>query len=554
MTSLSGIGWIDMANIDTTAAAISPVGAKVYGQNSAGVAGWIDSDQVARGVNIKSFGAVGDGVADDLQAFLDAKTAAGATGIIYLQGPATYFFDGVRPDLSGVNIYADPDVTIKADANPNTKELQLLTPVTINNTVHGTTLVGAANTKIQVPEMFNVAPGLLDMALTEVSTLADFTTWSNKVYQVASGDITSANMNGTVAATQITWGTDFAANPQVSYPEIVDGALFEINAASLLSTICRIGVFTKTSDRVWIAEVAQGSASLYFTEYNLSGAVISSGSFTLPNGGAYGWPALEEVNIGFVVNGTITTMILNGLPVYKFPAGSTAAGFYYGTADDFRQVVVKDPIKTTSYKIRVKQPLNVGVIGDSISYGAWNSLDITELLPSFIQNLPHIGDTTVINHAISGASSAYWATGDGAAVDLSAHDIVLCMIGSNDIQSSVLPATYITNLATIGTNIVADGAAPIFGIFPVFTSVVQSGVTGVTTTNYSKHAKYTHALKKFCIQNGYGFADMRRNFGTNLAWYGDNVHPTLEGQIPIMTAWAEAIQKYLQGKSGFLLA
>ena len=503
-------------------------------------------------VDIKWFGAIGNGIIDDFPKFVLARTLAGINGVVKLSAPATYYFAGSRPDLSGVGIYAEPNVTIKIDENPNTKTMQLLSPVTIQNTVHGTTITKSSNTNIQLPELFNIAPSLVDLAINEVSSIENFTTWLHKIYQPVTGDISTINGTGTVTSLQVTWASDFSGNPQLIYPaSLEDGSLFEINALNTVGVAERVGVFTKTSSRVWFAYLVVDSGSLFIYEFNLSGTLISSSNFAMPNGGAYGWVVGQEVNIGFVVNGTITTMVVNGLPIFKFPSGSTYSGFIIdNNPTDATKITLKDPIKTTNYRARLKNNLNIGVIGDSISYGAWCSNDIVDLLPKFIENLPDIGKTSVSNYAVSGTTSSYWAS---SATDYSTHDIVLCMIGTNDVQGNVAVSTYVTNLTTIANNIIADGATPIFGIFPIFTTATNSGVTGVTTINYANHARYTHALKKFCIQNGYNFADMRRNFGANIIWYNDNIHPTLAGQISIASSWTEALYKYQKNKTGNLL-
>lgn len=502
--------------------------------------------------NIKDHGAIGDGVADDLPAFSSARTAAGSSGVVYFPGPATYFFAGSRPDLTGVNIRADAGVTIKVDENTNTKDMKLLTPVTVQNTVGAYTVVHSANTQLQAPELFNIAPGLYDLAVKEVSSVVDMTTLTHKVYAVATGDITTTNGTGTVTASQITWAADFSANPQVLYPaSIEDGTLFELNATNAGGTVEQAGVFAKNATHVWVAKVQIGLAKLYVRQYDLTGVLISTTDLVLPNGGAYGWLASQEVNLGFVSNSGVVTVVLCGLPVYKFPATATAAGFLVDTAGDAVKVALKNLIKTTGYKPRVKMPLSIGVIGDSISWGAWSSLAMEDILPNFLQNMPWVGDVSVTNLAVSGTTSTYWATGTGASVDFTPYDIVLCMVGTNDQQGATALATYTTNLGLIASNITSDGAVPIFGIFPIYTQTSVSGVTGVTTTNYATHAKYTHALKKFCIDNGHKFADVRRAFGSNIAWYVDNIHPKTEGQMAIMGAWVEGICKYLDGRTYF---
>lgn len=493
-----------------------------------------------------------DGVTDSLTRYNAARTYLSGIGeALYFDGAGTVFFSGGRPDLSGLKIHADEGITFNIDENPNTKDLLLLTNLRISNPVSGTTLIKSANTFIDLKELYNVAPGLVNMSLNENSSIIDLTTWTQAVYNVSTGSI-SGSGTGTVTPSQVTWAADFSANPQVLYPaSFENGALYEMNAfTSGLSESC--GVFIKTSNLVIYASVTVASATLSVRGFNFLGTQTINESYTLPNGGAYGWVNNQQVNLGFVVNDSVMTFILNGLPVYRFNGTVVNAGFILSQAGDATGVIFLDCLKTSNYKARVKRPLNIGVIGDSISYGAWCSNDITKLLPSFIQNSDNVGKVSITNYAVSGTSSSYWSTGEGSTIDYSSHNVVLCMIGTNDQQGGTAVAQYVTNVQTIANKIVAAGAIPVFGIFPIFTVEANSGIHGVTTANYAAHAKYTHALKKFCIQNGYEFADMRRNFGANIGWYGDNIHPTVEGQISIMASWTEALTRMLKNKKGYL--
>ncbi|WP_097291589.1 GDSL-type esterase/lipase family protein [Escherichia coli] len=493
-----------------------------------------------------------DGFNDGVTQFNNARNYLSAKDeVLYFSGAGVVLYSGARPDLSGVKIHADEGVTFKVDENPNTKDLHLLTNLRIENPVSGTTLIKPANTFIDLKELYNVAPGLVNMSLNESASIVNLTTWNQTIYNVSTGDI-SASGTGTVTSNTVTWSSDFAANPQVLYPTAPEnGSLYEINAfTSGQAESC--GVFIKTSSAVVFASITVASGKLSVKGFNFSGSQTINEEYTLPNGGAYGWISNQQVNLGFVVNDSVMTFVLNGLPVYRFNGTVVNAGFILSQAGDAAGVTFLDCLKTTNFKLRVKRPLSIGVIGDSISYGAWCSNDIVRLLPSFIQNSDNIGKVSITNYAVSGTSSAYWATGDGSPTDYSPHKVVLCMIGTNDQQGGVAVAQYTTNLQTIANKIVSAGAIPVFGIFPIFTTEANSGIHGVTTSNYAAHAKYTHALKKFCIQNGYEFADMRRNFGANLGWYGDNIHPTVDGQISIMAAWAEALTRMLKNKKGYL--
>lgn len=62
--------------------------------------------------------------------------------------------------------------------------------------------------------------------------------------------------------------------------------------------------------------------------------------------------------------------------MYRFNGTVVNAGFILSQAGDAAGVTFLDCLKTTNFKLRVKRPLSIGVIGDSISYGAWCSNDI----------------------------------------------------------------------------------------------------------------------------------------------------------------------------------
>jgi lysophospholipase L1-like esterase len=493
-------------------------------------------------IDVTIHGADNTGLTDCATAFETAKTLAGTDGVVYFP-KGTFLFTTSRYDLSGVNIETHPDAVIKIDENPNTKDNKFLNPVTINNPVHGTIYEKSANTKIQIPEIFNIASQMSSMSVNEISSIVDYTTWNHKVYITTTGDISSTGGTGTVTSSQITWATDFTGNPQVVYPTTaVDGTLYEHNIYNA-STVLRTGVFVKTSSFIYriMAEVSNGN--IIYHKLNFSGTIVSQGIKALPNGGAYSWSTGQECNIGFVVNSNRATVVMGGLAIFTIPEDVVNVGFILMNTGSPSQVTFRDLIATTNYKLKSKKHIKIGVVGDSISYGAWSSNAIEDILPKMIAGHEGIGSSEVINHAISGSTSGVWAGTYIATVDCSTYNRTLVMLGTNDVQGSQTVANYIANMTTIANKIIADGSVPIFGIFPIYTTSALSGITGVTTQNYAYHAKYTHALKKWCIQNNYEFADVRRNIGTDITLYGDNIHPKLEGQIAFCASYAEAIKR-----------
>ena len=158
------------------------------------------------------------------------------------------------------------------------------------------------------------------------------------------------------------------------------------------------------------------------------------------------------------------------------------------------------------------------------------------------ENSSQVGYTNVTNYSVSGTSTREWKTKINE-ISLVGYDYVTIMLGTNDCQGSIPVSEYVANLKIIADKIISDGAIPVFDVFPIFTSPNVSGVKGVTTTNYNLHAKYTQALKVFCLKNGYLYGNGRKNFGTNIKWYGDNIHPTEHGQIGKIASWVEVINR-----------
>lgn len=508
-------------------------------------------DKLGERVSIKDHGAVGDGVANDLPAYQAARTAVGANGTVYLPGPATYYFAGVRPDLSGCNIYADQGVVVKTDENPNSKTMKLVTPLTVQNTVTTLTITKPANI-VPDTELLNLPTALDQVYLDEVTSIVDMTTWQHRAWTTPTGSVATSG-TGTLTSSQLTWAADFTANPQVLInSSLTTGSLYELNFANVGGTVERVGFIARsaTDSRIHVVRVQVGIGTLVYTVFDFAGAVISTVTYALPNAGAYGAVANQEFNIGFVpVSATEVSVLVGGIPMLKITTNWSELGFVVLTDGDATKITVKDMLATTNYQIRSKKPLNIGVIGDSISYGAWASLAIENTLPIALQNYPWAGDVVVTNYAVSGTATAYWVT-QTASMDFSAHDVVVCMLGTNDQQSGVSVATYTANLSTIKTQVTADGPEMVFAIPPVFTATTVTG-TGVTTSQYSNHAIYTHALKKWCVSNGVQFGDVRRNFGANLNWYMDNIHPTVEGHIAYLAAIVEGLGKLLKNRNAY---
>lgn len=499
-------------------------------------------------INGREHGMIADGVFDNLPIFNSLKSKyPNAKLLLPNQRNNIYYFGGSRPNLSGMKIITDSDIVIKIDANPNLKELSLLSDIVINNTAHETTLTKHKNIDYE-KILTNIGSAVHDVKNNEKHSLIDFKTWKNKIYNISTGDL---SLDGTAIITQdtVSWASEFTGNPQLIKPQTLeDKTLYECNVASK-NTGTYFGFFVKMSTGK-IIQIKVQAGNVIWSKYvvNADSSIDSRADFKSPNGGAYGLVAGQEQNISFYYeNSKRCVFMCSDLTLFTYNGeygDITDFGFMLINSANNNDITFKDGIKTSNYVYRSHKPINLAVVGDSISYSAWNSLPIEKILPIMLQNINGIGKVKITNYAISGTNSGMWATTINN-YDFTSFDYVLVMLGTNDQQGNVLVDTYINNLTTIANKIKIDGAIPIFQVFPVFTTSAYSGIKGVTTNNFINHAKYTQALKKWCIKNNYEFGNARRNFGNNLEWYGDNIHPTEEGQISVLKSWTEVLTRVL---------
>jgi lysophospholipase L1-like esterase len=148
---------------------------------------------------------------------------------------------------------------------------------------------------------------------------------------------------------------------------------------------------------------------------------------------------------------------------------------------------------------------------------------------------------------VSSTSARNWATPgdpvDIAQFNFTGDDYVLVLLGTND--GAARPViNFMADLGTIAGKIVADGAVPVFGMFPLWTNAGLPGVTGVTPASPSQVQRLRHAILKFCVTNEYPVALVESAFGDSNRWLGDNIHPVEEGMAPIARAFAQALARH----------
>lgn len=501
--------------------------------------------------SVLEFGAVGDGTADDRAAFLAARDAAGPNGVVRVpsspaSGQTRYLISGVRPDLSGTQWRFDPDVTLVMDASPDLKEFGFLTPVTIDNPVHKTTLRKAP--AVDVPAAAAIAasarPQSIDMRAV------DFTTWERvKINAGATAPVTFGTPSSTVTPASVTWSTFFADGLDGIFTKAEVGAYyqfaFECDAAGADRSIS----LALLSEQNHYLALTFGAGQVTLT---LGGSASFGAGRSFTVAGTYGMTSgWGGVIVGLrVISRTRVEWYVNDFLLYTQdllqPVGRVGA---VANATDVTSKRIRWATVTRGHQPKASRQCRVAVIGDSIPFSAWNPVSMVELLPIAAAALPGGGNVEVTaNLAVSGSQSSDWAAGgayDVAGQDFSGVQYVLVMLGTNDVQSAVPVQDYLDRMAYICSQIVAQGAVPVLGVFPIWVSKALTGLDqGVDTTNPGRGANHRAAIQHYALSLGYPVALVSEAIGASWRWYADNIHPDERGQALMAIAFAQAIARH----------
>lgn len=265
-----------------------------------------------------------------------------------------------------------------------------------------------------------------------------------------------------------------------------------------------------------------------------------------------------------LISSTLAQIVTNGVCIGYVTApvgGFTGVGFGTYKQAATGNVSVNNTTATYNANIPVA-PASVLFFGDSITdprYSNW---------PSYIKpmingaNGLYISDTK--NIAVSGNTSAQQLAAINAE-DISKYNIVIGMVGTNDIQQQVDINVFINNINGIINKATSTGAILVMGIPPQYydrTLAQKYGVTGANPVNSEKGSIYRTALNKTIAtarKNGKVViaVDIGRLSAVNLArsltykypLTPDNLHPSGGYSLTIAKAFARSLMSLLRGGS-----
>lgn len=469
-----------------------------------------------------------------------------ANKIVYLTPDGTYYFEGNRPDLTGVRWFAYDGAKITVDANPNTKEMQLLTDVTINNVVHKTNMKKHRN---QQNEYLVACSNALKRRSISKPDAIRFDDESVMLAGI-SGVNEFREFTGFNLGTYIGWESDFSSNQEGAFLNVEEGTLFEC-------AYRHIGEVQGTNSEFRGPTVVSGDLRVDFSVYvgqPIARLITQPGDakqIELPNGGAYSLATDGAIFMGVRVVGKTAEFYINGtlFAEHQFNSKPDKIGFLTSWQNSSKCQIL-NLTKTCQKETVSSKPVSIAIVGDSISYGAWCTDSYDQILKKTLEH-SGVGDVTTVNYAESGSATSNWIEGgsiDITTKDLSGVDYCLVMLGTNDVQGGVSGLLFESNLREILGHLKSLNIVPILGIFPVWTKREVSGVHGVETKNYEKGGWHRQLVRYVAAELGVYIADVCSHFGSNIKWYGDNIHPTEYGQISIASAFAEVIISDRSGK------
>lgn len=500
---------------------------------------------------IKSYGAEVDGVKNDLDAFISASDNLGSGGVVQFAS-GVMFFDGVRPRLQDYPVVIDAieGAELKCNLNPAVKELKLLSPLSTSSPTLSRDHVFHKNYK---RDWINaIVGGSVKSKSPEQYTYksGDFTTWNNHTVTI------NQNLNpgtATVAPDSVSWGSAFPSSQEGVFKSPLLFSTYECTfvrddsavgspASSYIGATILFG-----SDRLIVAFREEDTGAKIFH-------VSSTGTLTTVEN-------IELHSQAYTINqsGSLTIGI-RLVSEKEFEVYSNDILIYSGNVSDFTtdlislvgftvtpeispKISIRNLYQLTGRTPVSKRNSQIGIIGDSISYGAWASIDYATHLKQMLE-ATSFGTVTMRNAAVSGSSARTWVTGgvygaDGgstpysiATQDFSGDHYTIVALGTNDAIQGWDLSQYESDLTDIGNAIEEDGSIPIFCSFPT-TKAAQSG--------YDRMPVYISSAKKVALANGWEFAQNREAFGTKDNLYFDNLHPHEVGQVHLATSIHEAI-------------
>ncbi|NYT67992.1 SGNH/GDSL hydrolase family protein [Pusillimonas noertemannii] len=523
----------------------------------------------ARTISLLDFGATTDGT-DAWPAFSAAISAAGANGVVKVPGKPgdTYSLltipTGTAETLNNVLFDIDPGVVIHTPLSIAYMQSNMRVTRTTKflNGADDSVFYASPQTSAHVQDKL-IWPGPSDADRSSLEAIDVFAETrfvkfnhdgggdSYDVYTPGNADFSS--FSNSVPHDGYVYCGLWRARPDEEIRAGFTG--YNTSATALFAVVrCASGRYG----------IYGGYASANFTRFSKTvGGALKTTAVSPETAGLTSYAALLSVVGIRVQNVRRFCVTINGVSVAEFDTDSDIieAGFgCYDQGSTGTSLKVQDVVKTRyATAVHGVRGLNIAVFGDSITagggvqhvYGSW-----PEQLRKMYDGAAGMRIKTINNFAISGDSSA----GQKAlctSANLVGSDIVMVLVGTNDIQGAVPATTTTSNVADMIDTCLNAGKPVIVGLPPMFYPNTFTG-TGQNTHGYSIGGPTRQALARLCAVKGVRCVDSMGGLGNVAPLYlssvsqdgmvFDNIHPTYFGRLTLAQLFGNALLGIFAGE------
>lgn len=520
-------------------------------------------------INVKDYGAVGDGVNNDYASIKNAISAAGASGTVFFPVGDYYCADSAgggidTPNFSGAKLHLETGATLSVHniAFNASTTWQIVKAFNCEIRSRGVTTLQTENV---------LSTGLTSLLAGNVNsdkfyyepTAEDFTTWTNATWaSIGAGTPTNTASAATVSAdtVNISVGGLSATQAQVGYRPLTSvGEYLEMTVSNDTSaSVGAVGLLVRcgTSERYYLS-TSKTSGQWIWTKYdgvfdpnNLVSGVLDNVTFS------HGADSLPRIGV-WVNKANEFWFCINGQRVGRFACTNSVTDLGYITTVhyDNSETNYYNPFSAIRSDIPWNRNLKIGFVGDSITYGAGVTLAYPEMIKRILESNESIASVDVSQNIATAGDTIIKQLEmiQDDSIDFSDCDFVCTLLGTNNGNSTL--SGLATDLGDLVDEIKGQGTTPILGTPPPTippTEVTYHTYVNGASTKWKEMARSGPAISRTAAIKSVPVVDTNAVFGSQTnsqELLYDGVHPNDLGQAAIAKAFASGILKALESQT-----
>lgn len=521
-------------------------------------------------INVKDYGAMGNGISDDYQAIQDAITAAGSSGTVFF--PVGVYFCATAangghdtPQFRGAKLHFEAGSTLSVHniSYNRSSEWEVVTPFDLEIRSRSVTVRQDVNVRASAATESLLAGAINSDKYYYKPVVEDFTAWTHATWTNLSAlNQTNEASVATVTSSSVSLPTQALANAhaQVGYrplTEVKEYLEMTVNTADN-SQAGALGLLVScgTSERYFLS-LQDSFANTWLWTSNSAAGWNPNNMETGPLGNeSYQVGAANKiVRIGVWVNKAKEFWFcINGQRVGRFntTADVSDIGYIATVQWDDDTIVYENPYSAIRDDIPWSRQLKIGFVGDSITYGAGVTYRYPEMIKTILSANEGISDVDVsLNIGVPGHKIAQQTSKiQNENIDFSDCDFVCCLVGTNDSNTSL--SNVKTNIAALIDEIKSQGATPIMGIpMPTWpqSEATYHNYSNGASDKYKEIPRFGPAISRVAAEKGVAVVDTFAAIGPQVDAQHllfDGVHPNELGHAATAKVFASGILKSLE--------